>query len=113
MRYADASFANDLGERFSTAGHIVFVGSGPVHWKGEKQAIVATSSTDAEAMNPTPAGMPATWISKLLFRDLKVRDQTPMAIFTDGQNARITALNKTTWLKRVTSILGSTGLLTA
>lgn len=29
--FADASFADDLAERFSTAGHVVFIGDRPVH----------------------------------------------------------------------------------
>ncbi|RCI12288.1 hypothetical protein L249_0924 [Ophiocordyceps polyrhachis-furcata BCC 54312] len=29
--YADASFANDLYTRCSTASHVVFIGLGPVH----------------------------------------------------------------------------------
>lgn len=55
--YADALFADDLVERLPTAGHIVFLGDVPILWKSKKQTIVAASSTEAEFMNLTSAGM--------------------------------------------------------
>jgi hypothetical protein len=64
--YSDASFADNLPSRVSTAGHVVFLGEGPVHWKSRKQSIVASSTTEAEFMNLTPTGMSLLWISYML-----------------------------------------------
>ena len=55
--YSDAAHADDLSTRFSTAGTIVFFAGAPVYWKSKKQTLVALSSTEAEFMNLTPAGL--------------------------------------------------------
>jgi hypothetical protein len=91
--YADASFATDPMTRFSTAGHIVFVAEGPIHWKSAKQTLVTTSTTEAEFINLTPAGMSLLWISQFL-ADLKMPQPKPLVLFTDSQNARLAVLNK-------------------
>lgn len=91
--YADASFADDRETRCSSAGHIVFVGDGPIFWKSKKQTIVATSSTEAEFMNLTPAGMSLLWITQVL-REAGYEQPTPWVLYTDSQNARLAVLNK-------------------
>ncbi|RCI09378.1 hypothetical protein L249_3703 [Ophiocordyceps polyrhachis-furcata BCC 54312] len=47
--YADASFANDLYIRCSTASYVVFIGLSPT--------IVTLSSIEAEFINLTPTGI--------------------------------------------------------
>ena len=91
--YADASFADDLLSRFSTAGHIVYLGDGPVFWKSRKQTIVTVSSTEAEFINLTPAGLSVLWIKQLL-KDMGFRQTTASIIFTDSHNARYAALDR-------------------
>ena len=91
--YADASHGDDPLTRFSTAGHIVFVGDGPVLWKSKKQTIVTVSSTEAEFINLTPAGMSLLWIKQLL-HDLGFPQPKTSLLFTDSQNARYAALDR-------------------
>lgn len=88
--YADASYADDIETRHSTAGHIVFVTTGPVFWKSKKQAFVTLSTTEAEFTNLVPAARSADWVSQML-EELGMA-QPQRILFTDSANARATAL---------------------
>lgn len=55
--YSDASLADNLGTRRSTAGHVVMVAGGTVLWQVKKHTLVALSSTEAEFIDPTPTGL--------------------------------------------------------
>ena len=83
LTYADASLANDLMNRYSTGGHVMFVAGGPVLWKSKKQTFVALSSTEAEFTNLTPAGLSAQWISKIMV-EFGTQQPTPLLLFTDS-----------------------------
>ncbi|OXV06724.1 hypothetical protein Egran_05509, partial [Elaphomyces granulatus] len=91
--YADASFADDLATRASTAGHVVFIGDGPIFWKSKRQTIVTTSTTEAEFINLTPAGLSALWVANLL-SEAGHPQKPPVILFTDSQNARLAVLNR-------------------
>ncbi|CAJ2503425.1 Uu.00g108190.m01.CDS01 [Anthostomella pinea] len=71
--WADAAFADVLGSRKSTGAHIA-------------------SSTEAEFINLTPAGLTAIWIAKLL-EELGYKQPKPILLHTDSANARANALN--------------------
>ena len=90
--YADSGFADVLGTRFSTTGHVVFLAGGPIFWKSRKQTLVCLSSTESEFINLTPAGLSLLWIHNLL-KDLGHEQLKPMIMFTDLANARLIALN--------------------
>ena len=45
---SDSDYAGDTVERKSTSGYIFVVAGGAISWKSKKQAVVATSSCEAE-----------------------------------------------------------------
>lgn len=90
--YADAALHDDLGSRLSTGAHIVFLAGGPIYWKTKRQSMVVLSSTEAEFINLTPAGMSTIWINYML-TELGFRQPKPLVMFTDSKNAMATALN--------------------
>ncbi|KAF4464965.1 Gag-Pol poly, partial [Fusarium albosuccineum] len=91
--YADAAFADDKETRCSTAGHVLFLGDGPIFWKSKRQSLVTTSTTEAEFINLTPAGVSLLWFSNIL-KQAKLPQRQPFLLYTDSQNARESVLNK-------------------
>jgi hypothetical protein len=89
--YADAAFGDDSIHRFSTGGHVILAGGGPVYWKLKKQTLVALSSTEAEFINLTPAGQTAIWLTNI-FKEADCPQKTPYILFTDSANAQQIAL---------------------
>jgi hypothetical protein len=92
LGYADAAFADDVKTRHSTGGHVIFLADGPVFWKTKKQSVVALSTTEAEFMNLTPAGLSLKWINNIL-TEMGYKQDTPLLLYTDSANARATVLN--------------------
>ncbi|TQV90209.1 retrovirus-related pol polyprotein [Cordyceps javanica] len=90
--YADAAFGDDLATRYSTAGHVVFLGDGPIFWQSRRQTIVTLSSTEAEFINLTPSGLSVKWFARIL-RELNFPQPLPLVLFTDSQNALANVLN--------------------
>jgi hypothetical protein len=66
-------------------------GSGPLYWKSKKQTIVTLSSTKAESINLTPAGLTAIWITNIL-KEAGCPQKKPFILFTDSANAQQIAL---------------------
>ena len=50
----DSDFAADLETRYSTGGHIIYLGSGPVVWYSKRQTVIAHSTAEAEYIALTP-----------------------------------------------------------
>ena len=90
--YADASFADNLLTRFSTGGHVAMMGTSPIMWSSKTQTLVATSTTEAEFINLTPAGKTLLWLQYAL-HELRLEQTMPMVLFTDSANARTTVPN--------------------
>ena len=89
--FADAAYADEVGSRYSTAGHIVFLDKSPIAWQSKVQTLVTTSTTEAEFINLTPAGKTLLWIAHLLAElDIKI---SPKILFTDSANAMSIVLN--------------------
>jgi hypothetical protein len=85
--YADAAFGDDPIYRFSTGGHVFLAGGGPLYWKSKKQTLVTLSSTEAEFINLTPAGLTAIWIANIL-KEAGYSQKKPLILFTDSANAQ-------------------------
>ena len=90
--YADAAFRDDPIHRYSTGGHVVLAGRGPIYWKSKKQMLVMLSSMEAEFINLTPAGQSAIWLVKIL-KEAGCPQNIPFIFFMDSANARHIALN--------------------
>lgn len=92
--YADAAFANNLDNRYSTARHVIFVADGPVYWQSKRQSLVTVSLTEAEFINLTPAGKSLLWIANITDEMMGVDQPRPWMLFTDSQNALAAVVNK-------------------
>jgi hypothetical protein len=46
--YSDADFANDMDDRKSVTGGIIFRGISPISWTSKKQKVISTSTAEAE-----------------------------------------------------------------
>jgi len=64
--YSDSSHNMDPDDGRSTAGHVFYLGKGPISWCSQKQDIVAISSCEAEFMAGTEAAKQAIWLQDLL-----------------------------------------------
>lgn len=61
-------------------------------WETKKQTFVAASTTEAEFANLLPAGQSAMWIYRLL-EEYGARQEKPIILYTDSENARKRVLN--------------------
>jgi hypothetical protein len=66
---------------------VVLADGGPLYWKSKKQTIVTLSSTEAEFINLTPAGLTAIWITNIL-KEAGFPQKKPFILFTDSANAQ-------------------------
>lgn len=83
--YADASHADDLVTRRSTAGYIVMAAGVPIAWKSSVQRFVATSTFEAEFCNMMPAIKALIWINDLL-EGLGYPQPKPLQAYSDSLN---------------------------
>ena len=86
--YSDSDWANDVDTRRSTSGFIIKAGGGPIAWRSTRQAIVTTSSSDAEFVALNLAAKELLWTIGLL-RELgyKGSDIDCPIIYGDNNNA--------------------------
>lgn len=82
--YADADWASDTLDRKSVSGFVFFVYGCPVSWGSRKQAVVATSSSEAEYIALSQAIAEVLWIRGVLI-DLKITTaQSPVLMYEDN-----------------------------
>ena len=89
--YSDASFANDLEDRKSTSGHIIFLGGSPITWYSKKQSSVATSTAEAEYISSAECIKKILQIKNLLFELIGYK--RPIILFTDNTSSKINLEN--------------------
>ena len=83
--YVDASFADDLKERKSTSGFILFMDNTPVFWRTKKQGMVAKSTMEAELIALESIISEIIWVRNLL--DEMNFKQNCTSIFCDNTAA--------------------------
>jgi hypothetical protein len=88
--YTDSSFADCPDTRKSHSGYVTLVAGAAVSWSSRKQAIVTTSSTEAEYLAMGHATKEAVWITRLLV-DLGTALSMSMRIFADNQSSLLLA----------------------
>lgn len=66
MGYSDASYADNLIDRTSTSGYIIFMGGSPVSWRTAKQSFVTLSTMESEYVALTDAAKEVTWLTRVL-----------------------------------------------
>jgi histone deacetylase 1/2 len=64
--FTDSDWANDVEERKSTNGYIVYLNNSPINWKTKKQSITALSSTEAEYIGMSSALQEHIWTTTML-----------------------------------------------
>ncbi len=81
--YKDADWTNNVSNRRSTSGFMIFFGSGVISWSSKKQPIVALSSTEVEYRGATIAACEVVWLQKLL-SNLRQSVDAPIVIYCDN-----------------------------
>jgi hypothetical protein len=82
--FVDASYADNLDDRRSTAGLVFKLGHGPVYWKSGRQPMVTLSTTEAEYVAMTQAAKEAVFLKRLVTEVLH-KEQGPIVIHEDNQ----------------------------
>jgi hypothetical protein len=90
--YADADWANDLGDRKSTSGYVFKLAGGAISWSSKKQPSVALSSTEAEYIAGAHAAKEIVWLQRL-FGEVGLPDDGPTTLYMDDQSAIAIAKN--------------------
>lgn len=89
--FSDSDYANDIGDRKSTSGHILKVFGSTVMWSSKKQQTIALSSTEAEYVAMAAATQDVMWLKGLL-NDMKIETDA-IPIYEDNQGAIFMAKN--------------------
>ena len=66
MAYSDADYASDPSDRRSTTGCLLLMGGAPIHWRSQKQRLVAMSTTEAELYALVRCALDAKALTELL-----------------------------------------------
>ena len=83
--YCDADFAGDP-KHYSTTGYVIMLGGGPIHWKCQKQALIALSSTEAELVSLCSLAKELVWL-KNLATEIGIIKMGPTTIHCDNISA--------------------------
>jgi hypothetical protein len=87
--YADSDFMGDNKDLRSTGAYAFLFGGAAVTWRSRKQAILATSTTEAEYMALFEAAKEAKWLKHLvevLYGGVAGRGQ-PVVLYEDNKSA--------------------------
>lgn len=72
--YSDADFGGCTTTGRSTSGVIVRYSGGAISWMSQRQAVVATSTTEAEIIAANEGAKEAIWLSRLFRGIIKLKD---------------------------------------
>jgi hypothetical protein len=86
--FSDASFADDVQTRRSTAGYVIYLCGTPIAWKSTRQTLVTTSTTESEYVAMFLLCKEVVWTQQIL-RDLffHVDAAKSTAIYCDNEAA--------------------------
>jgi hypothetical protein len=100
--YTDSAFADCPDTRKSHSGYVVLLAGAAVSWSSRKQAIVTTSSTEAEYIAMGQAAKQAMWIGRLM-KDLGVDTDGPLRVYADNQSSMLLANSEklSSWTKHL------------
>lgn len=93
--FVDSDFANDLEDRKSTTGYVIFCFDCPILWGTKKQPIVTLSSTEAEYVAANLAACEVLWLRKI-FKEISIDLPDPTLMFEDNQGAIMISQNAET-----------------
>lgn len=90
--FVDADHAGDYDTRKSTTGYLLLFHGAPIIWKSTKQAVIATSSTEAEFVAATMACKEVMYARQLL-SELGEKQEDPTVLHIDNQSAMMLVMN--------------------
>lgn len=83
--YADADWANDIGDRKSYTGFIIKLGNNTINWESRKQRCVALSSTESEYLAISDVCKDLCFIKNFMFEILD--KHLTIVLYNDNQSA--------------------------
>jgi hypothetical protein len=83
----DADWGNDLADRRSTTGFIIFHNRNPVSWSSKKQPTVASSTTEAEYMALSHTCQELIWLRFLTSELDPTSVEEPTTLYNDNKGA--------------------------
>lgn len=90
--WSDASLAEN-GDRKSTSGYVIKIGSTAVVWGSKRQTIVATSTLEAQYVALSECATALAWATILLEHDLTEKAYQPTKVHCDNMGAIEVARN--------------------
>lgn len=94
--FTDADWGNDVNDRKSFSGHVLFLCGGPIAWQSSKQSVVALSTMEAEYI-ALCQGTKEVVFHRGLLREMGFADYVvhPTQIYCDNQGAQFMVKNPT------------------
>lgn len=90
--FSDASFANNIEDRKSTGGYLVYFGQSLISWSSRKQQAVSRSSVESEYRALANLAAKVLWLTYLL-KEIKFPLKISPVLWTDSMSATALASN--------------------
>jgi hypothetical protein len=84
--FSDSDFANNIDDRKSVSGRIIFAGRTPILWKASRQTLVSTSSSQAELYALYEAALDLVYLRSVL-AEMSLLDSGPSTLYCDNETA--------------------------
>ena len=102
--YSDADFGGCVHTGRSTSGVVMLYGSGAISWLSQRQAMVTTSTSEAEIVAANEAAKEVMWLSKLFNEIVGLKAKPILNIDSTGairiaQNPEFHRRTKHIWIK--------------
>ncbi|GFT87142.1 retrovirus-related Pol polyprotein from transposon TNT 1-94 [Trichonephila clavipes] len=72
--YSDSDFGGCTKTSQSTSGYVMIYAGGAISWRSQRQAIVATSTTEAEVIAASEAAKEVIWLCRLIQGIVNLRE---------------------------------------
>jgi hypothetical protein len=90
--YCDSDWAQDVDDRKSVTGYVIYAQGGAIVWKSKKQPTAARSSAEAEYVALADTVSELLWVLMAL-KELGVTVEGDVSVFIDNQAAQAMATN--------------------
>ena len=81
--FVDASYANDVDNRRSVTGFVMFLSGGPISWSSTLQRVTAQSTAESEYIAAATCTKEIIWVRHLL-REFDAPQSGPTKLFEDN-----------------------------
>jgi hypothetical protein len=90
--YCDSDWAQDVDDRKSVTGYVIYSQGGAIIWKSKKQPTTARSSAEAEYVSLADTVSELLWVL-MAMKELGVTVEGDVSVFIDNQAAQAMAAN--------------------